>query len=61
MSPAKNLFVGIDVSKEWFDAVVRPCHERWRGTHDEEGVTQLTRRLKRLSPTLVIMEASGGV
>ena len=60
MSDAQEVFVGIDVSKEWFDVAVRPGDERWRGSQDEAGVDALTRRLQQLRPHLVIMEASGG-
>ena len=60
MSAAHEVFVGIDVSKEWFDVAVRPGQECWRGSQDEAGVATLTDRLQQLRPRLVIMEASGG-
>ena len=60
MSATQEVFVGIDVSKEWFDVTVRPGHESWRGSQDEAGVAALTDRLLQLRPRLVIMEASGG-
>ena len=60
MSADREVFVGIDVSKEWFDVAVRPGPECWRGTQDESGVATLTRRLQQLHPRLVVMEASGG-
>ena len=60
MSDAQEVFVGIDVSKEWFDVAVRPGSECWRGSQDEAGVDTLIHRLQRMRPSLVIMEASGG-
>ena len=60
MSDVQEVFVGIDVSKEWFDVAVRPGPEGWRGSQDEAGVDTLTHRLQKLRPRLVIMEASGG-
>ena len=60
MSDAQEVFVGIDVSKEWFDVAVRPGSEGWRGSQDEAGLDTLTHRLQKLRPRLVIMEASGG-
>ena len=60
VSDAQEVFVGIDVAKEWFDVAVRPGNERWRGSQDEAGVAALTDRLRQLRPHLVIMEASGG-
>ena len=56
----EKVFVGIDVSKDWFDVAVRPTGEAWRGTQDEEGFTELATRLKQVRPQLVVMEASGG-
>lgn len=55
-----NVFVGIDVSKEWLDIAVRPAGTAWRAAQDEAGTTELVKRLKRLRPQLVVMEASGG-
>ena len=60
MSGDQEVFVGIDVSKEWFDVAVRPGPERWHGSQDEAGVAELTDRLRQLDPCLVVMEASGG-
>ena len=60
MSNAQEVFVGIDVSKEWFDVALRPGSECWRGSQDEAGVDTLIHRLQRMRPSLVIMEASGG-
>ena len=54
MSDAQEVFVGIDVSKEWFDIAVRPGDERWRGSQDEAGVDALTRRLQQMRPHLVM-------
>lgn len=54
------VFVGIDVSKEQLDVALRPSGERWAVTHAERGITTLVRRLRRLTPTLVVLEATGG-
>jgi transposase len=54
------LFVGIDVSKEWFDVAVRPTEETWRGAQDEAGIAALVQRLQEVGPTLVVLEATGG-
>ena len=50
MSAAHEVFVGIDVSKEWFDVAVRPGQECWRGSQDEAGVATFTDRLQQLRP-----------
>ena len=54
------VFVGIDVSKEQLDVALRPSGEQWAVTHAERGITTLVRRLRRLTPTLVVLEATGG-
>jgi transposase len=53
--------VGIDVSKGLLDVAVLPEGESWSGTNDEEGITQVVKRLKSLRPRLVVLEATGGM
>jgi len=53
-------FVGIDVAKADLVVAVRPTGERWIVANDDAGVTQLVRRLRRLAPVLVVLEATGG-
>ncbi len=36
MSPA-NVYVGIDVAKDWLDVAQRPGGEAWRVSSDETG------------------------
>jgi transposase len=55
-----GMFVGIDVAKEKVDVAVRPTGEKWEARNDEEGRKELVRGLRKLSPTLVVMEATGG-
>ena len=54
MSAAQEVFVGIDVSKEWFDVAVRPGQECWRGSQDEAGalIPQLENRETSLEPAV---------
>ena len=56
----KDVFVGIDVSKDWFDVAVRPTGMAWRAAHDEAGIAALVQRLQGLQPRLVVLEATGG-
>jgi len=60
MSPAK-VYVGIDVAKDWLDVAQRPGGEAWRVPSDERGVAALVERLKSVRPTLVVLEATGGL
>lgn len=54
------VFVGIDVAKEKVDVAVRPTGEKWEARNDEQGRKELVQRLRTLSPTLVVLEATGG-
>jgi transposase len=54
------VFVGIDVSKGRLDVAERPSGRTWELTNDEEGITRLVEEMADVSPTLVVVEASGG-
>ena len=53
-------FVGIDVSKAHLDVCVRPSGEVFRVANEETGHAELLKKLVSLSPTLTVMEATGG-
>ncbi len=54
-------FVGIDVSKSSLDMCIEPAGEALHVAYDEAGIKQILGRLKELSPTLIVMEATGGL
>src|SRR6058998_1661995 len=54
-------FVGIDVAKAQRDIALRPSGERWAVPNDANGVTPLVDRLQALRPTLIVLEATGGL
>jgi transposase len=54
-------FVGIDVAKAQLDIAVRPSGERWTVPNDAGGVVPLVERLQTLHPTLMVLEATGGL
>ena len=56
----ENIIVGIDVSKDRLDVAVRPSGEVFVVERNPAGLEQLTQRLRRLSPQLVALEATGG-
>ena len=61
MSDAQEVFVGIDVSKEWFDVAVRPGHESLAWLSRRGGCSHTYSVVcSSCVPRLVIMEASGG-
>jgi transposase len=56
----QNIFVGIDVSKDFLDIAVRPSGEYWRCSNQETDIAELAGRLGALAPALVLLEATGG-
>lgn len=54
-------FVGVDVSKGTLDLCIEPAMERLHVAHDEAGIMQVVKRLKEVAPTLIVMEATGGL
>jgi transposase len=55
------LFVGIDVSKATLDIGLRPSDETWQIIYDDAHVEALVDQLTELSPTLIVVEATGGL
>jgi transposase len=53
-------FVGIDVSKDHLDVVVRPDGTHLRVPNTDDGLDALVARLAPLGPVLVVLEATGG-
>ena len=54
-------FVGIDVSKAILDVAIWESEVYWQFGNEAEGWQELVKRLKILSPKLVVIEASGGL
>src|SRR6266571_4479322 len=54
-------FVGSDVAKAQLDVALRPSGERWTVPHDADGVVTLVEQLQPLHPTLMVLEATGGL
>ncbi len=54
-------FVGIDVAKARLDVAVRPSGDPWAVPNDEAGISQLVTRLQELAPSLIVLEATGGL
>lgn len=53
--------IGIDVSKAYLDVAERPGPAPVRVANDEGGITQLVARLVVVRPTLIVLEATGGL
>jgi len=61
MNASPEVFVGIDVSKDRLDVAVRPGGERWSVLNAPPAFEAFIQRIKALSPTLIVVEASGGL
>lgn len=57
----RECFIGIDVSKAALDIHVEPGSRRWRVANDDEGIAGLCKTLGELQPTLIVIEATGGL
>lgn len=53
-------WVGMDVCQRRLDGAVRPSGKRLSFVNDETGVKQLTRCWRKVSPQLLVLEATGG-
>ena len=54
-------FVGIDISKDSLDLCIEPDDEVLQLAYDDTGIDQVVRRLAQVAPTLIVMEATGGL
>ena len=56
-----ELFIGIDVSRDRLDVGIRPAGESFMFPNNGSGIALLLQHFKGLQPTLVILEATGGL
>lgn len=61
MTTVSEVFVGIDVSKHQLDVAIRPSGETWSATNAPPAFEAFIKRVKALSPTLIVLEATGGL
>jgi hypothetical protein len=54
-------FIGIDVAQATLEIAVRPTGESWQVVNDEVAFGALVDRLRELAPTLIVLEATGGI
>ena len=57
----KEVFVGIDVSKDKLDVAVRPSGELMSFSNDEDGIAMMVDFIKPFLPVLIAFEATGGL
>ena len=53
-------FVGIDVSKDELEISIRPTNKSLTFANTEDGIALMVEHLKTLSPSLIVLEATGG-
>jgi transposase len=56
-----EIFVGIDVSKAVLDVAVAPTGDAWSVPNSTDGMGELVKRLREVSPKLIVLEATGGL
>lgn len=54
-------FIGIDVSKSTLEVCLDPAARVWQTPYDETGIDHLASQLQALQPTLIVLEATGGL
>ena len=59
--PDTQTWVGIDVSKRQIDLHIRPSMESLSDANTEVGIRAIVKRLKKLAPTLIVIEATAGM
>jgi len=57
---APEIFVGIDISKNRLDMAVNPGDQAFSCPNTPEGIQKLVRRLQKLDPQIILLEATGG-
>lgn len=60
MNSSSEIYVGIDVGKTWLDVAIWGRDDTQRFHNDENGVEELLVVLSKLSPELIVVEATGG-
>ena len=60
MSNTTKSFVGIDVSKSELEIWIRPTNKSLTFANTEDGIALMIEHLKTLSPSLIVLEATGG-
>lgn len=57
----QQIFVGVDVSKNRLDVAFRPDGMAFSEANDPQGISAIVTRLQAIQPTLIVLEATGGL
>jgi len=61
MGSTPEVYVGIDVSKKVLDVSIGVKGEHFKVGNDDVGVQKLIERLKEVTPSMIVVEATGGL
>jgi transposase len=61
VNPTTEIFIGIDVCKARLDLHILPTGDSWSTENEDHAVATLVSKLKALKPSLIVMEATGGL
>jgi len=57
----ESVYAGIDVSKDRLDIAIRPSGAVWSVAYDGDGVGHLLSEFQSLSPSVIVLESTGGL
>ena len=57
----KETIIGVDVAKKTLEVAIRPTGEKEAFPNNDEGIARLAEFLHPFTPTLVVLEAIGGL
>jgi len=57
----REIFIGIDISKTQMDVAIWDNEETWEFENEAAGWQELVEKAKELNPSLMVVEASGGI
>ena len=55
------MYVGIDVAKTSLEIAEHSSGQQWSFSNDDSGISQAITHLQKLTPSLVVLEATGGI
>ncbi len=61
MTLEEKLYIGVDISQENLDMAAYPSGQIWQYKNNKSGIAKIITKLKLLKPTLIVMEATGGL
>ncbi len=60
MTNPAEVCIGIDVAKAQLDIAVHDAPMYWQSANTDAGITELVARLRAMTPTCIVVEATGG-